>query len=132
MSVHGIGTDVVDVRRVARLWERYGRSFAERWFTAAEISDCESRTCPERHLAARLAAKEAVWKALDIPWDGGVPWRSIVVTTAVPQRDKVHLGGEVARRAEARGCGSVLVATSHTPRRAVAFAVVLSGAVADG
>ncbi|MGV1008032.1 MAG: holo-ACP synthase [Dermatophilaceae bacterium] len=127
MTVYGIGTDIVEVSRVAQLWARHGRTFAERWFAPSEIAYCETQTVPEQHLAVRLAAKEAVWKALDIPWDGGsVPWRSITVTRSPSGRPGIELEGLVAERAEALGCGTILLSMSHTRDHAVANALVLS------
>ena len=76
-----IGTDIVSVERVGRLVERRGSSFLTRWFTEAEIAYCSGKAHPEQHFAARLAAKESVVKALRLPWDGPIPYRSVEITS---------------------------------------------------
>jgi holo-[acyl-carrier-protein] synthase len=73
------GTDIVAIDRIAALVDSYGQRFLNRWFTAGEIEYCMAKAAPSRHLAARLAGKEAVVKALP-PWDGPLPWRSIEIT----------------------------------------------------
>jgi holo-[acyl-carrier protein] synthase len=59
----GVGIDVVQVARVQRLLRRYGDRFVRRWFTAAERAQCRTAV----QFAGRLAAKEAVLKALPVP-----------------------------------------------------------------
>jgi holo-[acyl-carrier protein] synthase len=74
-----VGTDVVDVARVALMFERGGQTFQDRWFTPAEVAYCMAKAHPARHLAARLAAKESVLKALRVRWDGPTRWHEIEV-----------------------------------------------------
>nr|WP_300148065.1 holo-ACP synthase [Propionicimonas sp.] len=80
MVLHGVGIDVVDVTRISWLLEAQGGRFATRWFTPEEVAACDSEPDRSRAFAERLAAKEAVWKALGV---GGlsspVPWRQIAV-----------------------------------------------------
>lgn len=69
----GIGVDVVEVSEFARMPYAANRRFYERCFSAGEISYCMSRADPERHFAARFAAKEAGVKAAAslivlVPW----------------------------------------------------------------
>lgn len=58
-----IGIDIVDVRRIAAMVERYGERFLGRVFTPAEISYAEKKKRSEESLAGRFAAKEAFMKA---------------------------------------------------------------------
>ena len=64
VMIHGIGIDAVDVRRFRAAMERRGEMFLRRLFTEAELSYCMKKAHPERHLAARFAAKVSVLKAL--------------------------------------------------------------------
>ncbi|NGN93019.1 4'-phosphopantetheinyl transferase superfamily protein [Nocardioides sp. KC13] len=64
MSLQGVGVDVADIRRFARLLAMRGSGFAVRWFTDAEIAQCMAAATPATAFAMRYAAKEAVWKAL--------------------------------------------------------------------
>ncbi len=62
--IHGIGIDAVDVRRFKAAMDRRGEAFLTRLFTEAELEYCMRKAHPERHLAARFAAKSSVLKAL--------------------------------------------------------------------
>lgn len=58
-----IGIDIVDIRRIAGMVERYGDRFLEKVFTPAEVGYAEKRKRKEESLAGRFAAKEAFMKA---------------------------------------------------------------------
>ena len=58
-----IGIDIVDIRRIAEMLERYGERFLEKVFTPAEVSYAAARRRKEESLAGRFAAKEAFMKA---------------------------------------------------------------------
>ena len=60
----GVGHDICDQRRVARLYARFGDRFTTRVYTAAERSELASRQNSVAYLAGRFAIKEAVYKAL--------------------------------------------------------------------
>lgn len=120
MTVHGVGIDVVDTVRVERLLARSMR-FASRWFTPDEIDQCQSLARPARAYAQRLAAKEAVWKALALDdWSGGVPWRDIGISRGIGGVT-VELTGSVAQACI--GIDGIHVAFTHRSGRALAVAV---------
>lgn len=125
MSLHGVGIDVADVRRIARLVESYGARFTHRWFVLKEVAQCNANESPEDEFAVRFAAKEAVWKSLGIRWDGPVPWRSIIILyfDRVPT---VGLVGDVASAARAVGVSKINVAASVHDDRAFAIAMAES------
>lgn len=62
--IYGIGTDIVAVNRVSRLWQRYGGRILDKILTPTERIQCQSSRDPVRFLAKRFAAKEAMAKAL--------------------------------------------------------------------
>lgn len=62
--IHGIGTDIVEIKRVRDAVEKWGERFLKKIFTESEISYCYKKKDPSPHLAVRFAAKEAVVKAL--------------------------------------------------------------------
>ena len=77
----GIGTDIIDIRRIERVLARHGERFLRRVFTEEERAYAESR--PRLHaaiLAKRFAAKEACAKALGTGLGQGVAWRDIGVS----------------------------------------------------
>jgi holo-[acyl-carrier protein] synthase len=125
VSAIGVGVDLVEVARVAAIIaDKGGRVFA-RLLTAAERTYCESRPDPATHVAVRLAAKEAVYKALQGgPDAAGIGWREIEVIRAPDGRPDVRLSGLAAERARALGVSRVLLSLSHTHEAAVAVAVL--------
>jgi len=62
--IYGIGIDVVDIDRFASALKRWGSRLTDRLFTQGELDYCMGHRRPERHLAARFAAKVSLCKAL--------------------------------------------------------------------
>jgi len=120
----GIGCDLVEVGRVARQLESEGRGFLEQLFTADEIAYCESKRYPARHLSARLAAKEAVFKALALDRSEGFLWKQAEVRSDGAGRPSLELHGRLRELAEGRGVRAVHVALSHTDTMATASVVL--------
>jgi holo-[acyl-carrier protein] synthase len=81
--IFGIGTDVVQVKRVERVWERFGIQFAQRLLLDEELALFQSSKRPVRFLAMRFAAKEAVVKAMGTGFANGMWVRDVGV---VPNR----------------------------------------------
>src|SRR6266699_2857838 len=99
----------------------------ERLLTPAERAYCESRPDVATHVAVRLAAKEAVYKALQgSPAARGIGWRDIEVTRAPDGRPDVSLSGSATERARELGVQRVLLSLSHTHLAAIAVAVLES------
>lgn len=114
-----VGVDLVEIRRIAALADKYGARFTARVFTPAELADCGGR--PES-LAARWAAKEAVMKVLGTGF-GPVAFHSVELTKSSTGKPELHLDGEARALAEARGLRSWSVSISHDGGFAVAFVV---------
>ncbi len=119
----GAGTDIVSVPRIANLIETRGSTFLERWFTADEIAYCSGKAVPSRHFAARVAAKEAVAKALPVPWDGPLPWRSIEIVSGARGVPSVRLSGDLGVAADELGVDDIKVSLSHCDEYATAIAL---------
>jgi holo-[acyl-carrier protein] synthase len=121
-----IGTDIIEVARVQHLTgSREGRAL-RRWFSAAEIAYCSAKAVPSRHFAARLAAKEAVLKALPGGhWPGPVPWADIEI---VHHDDGLtaRLAGDVLALATRHAVSQISVSLSHCDDYACAVALVES------
>ena len=122
----GLGMDVVEVGRIARLLDgRPGLAarFLARVFTAGEQADCRARREQAASLAARFAAKEAAVKALGAPV--GVRWLDVEVV-----RDegapRLVLSGVAARAALARGVVRTHLTLTHDAGVAAAT-VILEG-----
>lgn len=94
----GLGSDIVDVRRVAKVIERHGDRFLDRIFTSAERTKAENRANAAETYAKRFAAKEACAKALGTGFRCGVFWRDLGVINLPGGRPTMKLtGGALAR-----------------------------------
>ncbi|HJN86954.1 MAG: holo-ACP synthase [Dehalococcoidia bacterium] len=114
------GVDIIEIPRVGRVLERYGRRFLERVFTPGEIAYCRERP---PNLAARFAAKEATMKALGTG-TRGVGWKDIEVVRHESGAPSIKLHGRAERRAQRLGVQEVALSLSHSREYAVAFVVV--------
>jgi holo-[acyl-carrier protein] synthase len=97
----GIGSDITDVRRIAKVIERHGDRFIDRVFTAAERARAEKRHNRVETYAKRFAAKEACAKALGTGLRSGVWWRDMGVVNLPSGRPTLALTGGAKRRLEA-------------------------------
>jgi holo-[acyl-carrier protein] synthase len=94
----GVGSDIIDARRIAKTIERHGERFLARIYTAAERAKAESRAKPVETYAKRFAAKEACSKALGTGFRRGVFWRDMGVVNLPSGRPTMQLtGGALAR-----------------------------------
>ena len=125
MSAVGVGVDLVEVERARAMLADKGAHVFERLLTPSEADYCRSRPDPAEHVAVRLAAKEAVYKALQGSDEArGIGWRDIEVTRAPDGRPDVELSGLAASRARELKVRRVLLSLSHTHQAAVAVAVL--------
>ena len=124
--IRGIGLDLVDIARVDRLLDDKGERALRRLFTADEVSYALARPLPGQHLAARLAAKEAAFKALSgNQLARGIGWKEIEVIRG-DHGPTLALHGRAAERATELGVTSIWVSLTHSATTAGAV-VVLEG-----
>ena len=126
MTIIGIGSDLLEIKRLAAAGEKYGDRLYRRVFTEAEIAYCESRTHPHQHYAARFAAKEAVFKALGVGWAQGVSWMDVEVIRQDKGPPAVRISGAAKKLADDLGVSRTHLSLSHTKDLAMAN-VVLEG-----
>jgi holo-[acyl-carrier protein] synthase len=94
----GIGSDLIDIRRIERTIERFGARFVERIFTDLERAKSERRSNSAASFARRFAAKEACSKALGTGFRKGVFWRDMGVVNLPSGRPTMKLTGGAAQR----------------------------------
>lgn len=125
MAVIGLGVDVVDIARAEAMLEAHRRRVIERLLTADEVAYVSSMPHPPRHLAVRLAAKEAVYKALQsLPDSRGIGWREIEVVRGEYGRPTIRLHGLAAQVLSRRPGARVHVSLTHSDLSAVATALL--------
>jgi holo-[acyl-carrier protein] synthase len=121
----GIGIDSVPVARIESLLDRSGKRFVTRWFTSAESASCLAGPQLARHLAVRLAAKEAVFKSLRFHGNRPVPWREIEIVAESGAVPRVELSGRLQQEAAAVGLVTVLVSLVQADSFAAAAAIAI-------
>jgi holo-[acyl-carrier protein] synthase len=97
----GVGSDLIDIRRIEKTLERYGERFIARVFTEEERRRSERRADRAASYAKRYAAKEACSKALGTGFRRGVYWRDLGVVNLPTGRPTLILTGGALERLEA-------------------------------
>lgn len=94
----GIGSDLIDIRRVEKTLERFGERFVKRCFTEIEQRKSDGRKNRAASYAKRFAAKEACSKALGTGLSHGVLWKDMGVVNLPGGKPTMALTGGAARR----------------------------------
>ncbi len=94
----GIGSDIIDIRRVERTLARFGNRFTGRIFTEIEQRKSDRRANRAASYAKRFAAKEACSKALGTGFRAGVFWRDLGVVNLPSGKPTLVLTGGAAER----------------------------------
>ena len=134
----GIGSDLIDIRRVEKVIERHGERFLSRIFTDVERAKADRRIKSRNNYVAtyakRFAAKEACSKALGTGIRQGVWWRDMGVVNLAGGRPSMKLtGGALERLRKLTPQGHVAqIDLSITDDWPLAQAIVIISAVAAG
>ncbi|MGC3968767.1 MAG: holo-ACP synthase [Pirellulales bacterium] len=126
MNVIGIGSELVECLRVARMIERHGELFINRVYTAAEIKFCNSRKHATQHFAGRWAAKEAVMRALGVRSRKGFDWRDVEIRRDKSGRLTAAFRGAARDLIEQWNVGDIHLTIAHCRAVATATALVLA------
>ena len=113
----GLGVDIIEIARIARVLGRHEAGLRRRVFTELEWQQNHGRIAS---LAGRFAAKEAVMKSLGV---GGMAFSSIEIVRLRSGKPEVRLYGRMLQRAERLGVTGIEVSISHSRDNAVAIAV---------
>lgn len=121
----GVGTDMIEIRRIESSIDQFGERFLRRVFTSEEIDYCQRK---KKHaaesFAARFAAKEAGAKALGTGISRGVAWKEIEVRREPSGRPTLHFTGRARELADQLGITGLSVSLTHS--RDLALAVVIA------
>lgn len=121
----GLGLDLVDVETIA-LAIRRDSSCAEAWCTAEEIAALGDRVSDPKALAGRVAAKEAVAKAIGTGFAGNVAWQDVELVARPTGALDVRLSEGAKEAADGIGVARILVSVTHTEKTAGACAIALA------
>ena len=121
----GVGIDIVPIARVESLLARHGDRAMRRLFTPNEQAYARGMASPALHLAARIAAKEAAYKALSgDELARGIGWRDIEVEKLNDGRPVLRLHGAAAARFAALGAKRGHLSLTHSGGVAAAVVVI--------
>ncbi len=124
--ITGIGTDIVEVDRVAEKIMK-GNGFREMIFTPHEIAYCEKQGGKYESYAARFAAKEALLKALGTGWgNGNINFDEIETRNNSVGKPELYLVGNAAAQYELLKLKKIFVSLSHVKTTAIAMVIVES------
>jgi holo-[acyl-carrier protein] synthase len=124
-NIIGIGTDITECLRIARMIERHGELFIGRVYTPEEIKYCQSRKQATQHFTGRWAAKEAILKAIGTGWRRGISWRDMEIRNEPGGKPVVAVRGGVKDVVEQLGIAEIQVSISHCRSHASAFAIAI-------
>ena len=126
--IYGIGTDIIDIRRLRATLERRGERFAEKVLGPQELSVYRARKARVAQrglsfLATRFSAKEAFSKAIGLGMRMPMTWRACEIVNAASGKPEIRLNGALAEWFAARGLRAQ-VSVSDESDYAAAFVVV--------
>lgn len=119
--MRGLGTDIIEIDRVRKVYHRFGKRFLMRTFTELEQKYCSNFHDPSVRLAARFAAKEAIAKALGTGFREGLSFLDIEVLNDSLGRPYVNLSHTLEKKL---GLYHLVVSLSHCKEYATATALI--------
>lgn len=121
----GLGIDAIDIDRIKRMYDEKGQRMLDRLFLPNELAYLSTKPEPAQHLAVRLAAKEAAYKALSgTDHARGIGWRDVEVVTLDDGSPVLRFHGRAAERLAELGAAGVAVSLTHSASTAVAVVVI--------
>ncbi|BBP46125.1 holo-[acyl-carrier-protein] synthase [Thiosulfatimonas sediminis] len=122
----GVGTDIVEIERIAQLYAKQGLRFAQRLLSTQELQEFELVKLPEPFLAKRWALKEAVAKALGTGIAHGVSFKQMTIAHQPSGKPYLLLSGEAQIRAQKIGAQDWQISVSDEKYYSVAYVIAQS------
>jgi len=122
MNVIGIGTEIIECVRIAKMIERHGELFLERVYRPEEVNYCMERSSATQHFAARWAAKEAVMKAI-AGRQRGIRWNEIAIAVDAQTIPSIRLYGRAAQWSASRDVEGFQLSLGRCRTHATAFVI---------
>lgn len=119
----GVGTDIVDVSRIAKVYEKQGEAFAKRLLSEQELPELAQQHYPERFLAKRWALKEAISKALGTGIAQGVRFQDMTIGHKESGQPILLLSGTTLEKSTSLGITDWSISVSDEKNHTVAFVV---------
>ena len=124
--VRGVGIDLIECERIAKVFARQKDRFLKRVYTEGEQAYCLKMKNPIPHLAARFAAKEAVSKCFTTGIGEYLGWKSIEVIKGEREEPIIQLDEKGKALLKKLGGKEVLVSLAHTENYGTAYAIIVA------
>ena len=121
----GLGADIIEISRIKSVLLRHGDRFIDRILTNEERTYCDGMAHPEKHIAARFAAKEAVSKCFTTGIGSELGWKSVSVYHGPRHQPLVRLDAQGEALLAHVGGSHILLTLSHTENYAMAVAALV-------
>ncbi len=120
----GLGTDIVETARIAKMLDEHGDAFKAKIFTENEINESETRKNIPQYFAGRWAAKEALSKALGCGFGAKCSWQDIEIINNSAGKPEIQLSGRALKTSNEMNIQGYHVSISHEQHYACATVVV--------
>ena len=120
-----IGTDIIDIQRIADAIERQGDKFVQRILTQSATSEYQARGHSVSFLAKRFAAKEAIAKALGTGIGRGISFQHMIISNNAEGAPQVELQDNAAERLNQLDGTNVLLSLSDEKNYAIAYVAIV-------
>jgi len=124
--IYGIGIDIVEIKRIRNLLDRWQEKFLHRVFTKKEIEYCQNKSNPSSHYAVRFAAKEAAGKMFGTGL-GNIGWKDIEVLHKDNGNPYLNFRNNAEKEIINNNIKNVHLSLSHEKEYAVAQVVAEGG-----
>jgi holo-[acyl-carrier protein] synthase len=118
----GIGIDIIEIDRIKKSVDTFGEHFLNKVYTKSELDYCLAKYNKYQHLAARFAAKEAIYKAVSSGWEKEVTWKNIEIKNESNGLPVVRFLGELSQFIGEDK--EVKISLSHSDNYVTAVAIV--------
>jgi len=122
--IKGIGIDIVEVERIRRMLQGSNEISFVRCFTESEIEYCSNKATKYQHFAGKLAAKEAVYKAMNMVWKAPLPWKEIGINHSDTGEPTVNCTGQIKKQHDLLKIQNIKISISHCEHYAIAVAIL--------
>ena len=120
----GIGTDIIEVKRIRDAIERFGDRFVNLIYTPLEIEYCSTKKNGAMHYAGRFAAKEAAFKAMSRGWGGEISWKEVQIHNEPSGAPRITFFGKALDLVQSLNMTRSYVSISHIEDLATAIVVI--------
>ncbi len=124
--IYGTGVDIVNIKRVQKMIEKWDEKFLSRIFIETEKDYCKKKSNEAVHFAARFAAKEAVAKMFGTGI-GKVKWKDIIVINNKSGKPEIKLRGKAKDLKKELEIEKIFLSISHEKEYAIAQVIAEGG-----